>query len=178
MAAAPPDAPEHDRLLGHADEADGIEEYDNKLPTWWVWLFYATIAFGAWYVVDWHVLNDRSQTTAYDEFVAWARETWTPIVPAAVVLDDAAQARGAALYATNCVACHAADATGGTGPNLLDSEWIHGGTPDQINHTIFYGVQGKGMIGWGPLLGPEAVADIASYVHQLGGGEPLPPEAP
>ena len=30
-------------LMDH--EADGIRELDNKLPRWWVWLFYFTIIF-------------------------------------------------------------------------------------------------------------------------------------
>ena len=40
---------DHDRLLAH--EYDGIEEYDNPLPGWWVWVFWATIAFslGYWF---------------------------------------------------------------------------------------------------------------------------------
>src|ERR1041385_710335 len=42
-------------LLDH--EADGIRELDNKLPRWWVWLFYATILFAPIYLVYYHVLG-------------------------------------------------------------------------------------------------------------------------
>ena len=42
-------------LLDH--EADGIRELDNKLPRWWVWLFYLTIIFAAVYMVYYHVLG-------------------------------------------------------------------------------------------------------------------------
>ena len=30
---------------------DGIEEYDNPMPRWWVWVFYATIIWGIGYTV-------------------------------------------------------------------------------------------------------------------------------
>src|SRR5512137_110174 len=46
---------EHPLLLDH--EADGIRELDNKLPRWWVWLFYLTIAFAAVYLAYYHVLG-------------------------------------------------------------------------------------------------------------------------
>jgi cytochrome c oxidase cbb3-type subunit 3 len=53
---------------------------------------------------------------------------------------------------------------GGIGPNLLDTVWIHGGSPEEIRHTIDAGVPAKGMLTWGPILGPEKVAAVASYV--------------
>ena len=41
---------EKDLLLDH--EYDGIKELDNHMPTWWLWLFYFTIAFGVGYEVS------------------------------------------------------------------------------------------------------------------------------
>ena len=160
-----------DRLLGHEDDADGIQEYDNQLPAWWLWLFYVTIAIGVWVFVDWHVLGDKSLAALHAAAVAEAQEKYAPLEPVDVAFTPEAIARGGELYATNCVACHAADGSGGIGPSLLDAEWIHGGTPEAINHTIFYGVDGKGMIGWASILTPEGVAQVSAYVHQLGGGE-------
>ena len=46
--------PNRDRLLDH--EADGIREFDNALPRWWLYGFYLTIVFAAVYVVNYHVL--------------------------------------------------------------------------------------------------------------------------
>jgi cytochrome c oxidase cbb3-type subunit 3 len=54
--------------------------------------------------------------------------------------------------------------TGGIGPNLLDSTWIHGGTPAEIVKTITEGVPAKGMLTWGPILGPEKIGRVAAYV--------------
>ncbi len=75
-----------------------------------------------------------------------------------------AVAAGEAIYTTNCVACHGADLQGGIGPNLIDTEWIHGGTPEAILHTITDGVPEKGMLTWGPILGPEKVNQVTAYV--------------
>ena len=42
-------------LMDH--DVDGIQELDNLLPRWWVWLFYLTIIFGVIYMVYYHVLH-------------------------------------------------------------------------------------------------------------------------
>lgn len=156
-----------DQLLGHADEADGIDEYDNKLPTWWVWLFYFTIAAGVFVFFDWHVVSPKSLAGLYDEQVAIADELYDELLPVDVELSPEAIAAGEALYMTNCVACHAEDGTGGVGANLVDADWIHGGTPDEINHTVFYGVDGAGMAPWAAVLQPEGVAQVSAYVYSL-----------
>jgi cytochrome c oxidase cbb3-type subunit 3 len=160
-----------DQLLGHSDEADGIEEYDNDLPAWWVWLFYGTVAIAVWVFVDWHVVSPKSLSGLYSEEVAIAGEMFPELVPVAVVINDETIAAGAALYASNCVACHEANGTGSIGPNLVDAEWIHGGSPDEIRDTIFFGVEGKPMIGWARNLGADSVSSLAAYVHSLGGGQ-------
>ena len=71
-----------------------------------------------------------------------------------LVVDNQTVAAGEAIFKANCVACHGADMKGGIGPNLLDTLWIHGGTPADIRHTITVGVPDKGMLTWGPILGP------------------------
>ena len=43
------------KLLEH--EADGIKELDNLLPRWWVWLFYLTSIFAAFYLGYYHVFH-------------------------------------------------------------------------------------------------------------------------
>src|SRR6476659_2941745 len=42
-------------LLDH--DYDGIQELDNKLPRWWVWLFNLCIVFAVIYFVYYHVLG-------------------------------------------------------------------------------------------------------------------------
>jgi cytochrome c oxidase cbb3-type subunit 3 len=160
------------RELGHADEADGIEEYDNALPTWWLGLFIGCVIWAAFYAVDYHYGRKRSQTGEYKDEMAAAAATWKQLevkawAPTGNLLVDA----GHDVYMTNCVGCHGATAAGGVGPNLTDATWIHGGTLAAITKTVTEGVPAKGMLTWGPILGPEKVAQVSAYVHALGGGE-------
>ncbi len=165
---------ERDRAMGHAAEADGIEEYDNALPSWWVGLFAVCIVWAGAYTVQYHVTGHRSQRGEYAAELASAeasRPKPTPAPASGATTDDPALVEaGKALFATNCVGCHGATATGGVGPNLTDTAWIHGGTVDAIATTIRDGVPAKGMVTWGPILGEEKVTALAAYVHSLGGG--------
>jgi len=85
----------------------------------------------------------------------------------------AAAQRGAALFATNCAACHGADGKGNRtfgAPNLTDQIWLYGGDRASITDTVTnarYGI----MPSWGQRLDPVTVKMLAAYVHSLGGGE-------
>jgi cytochrome c oxidase cbb3-type subunit 3 len=158
---------ERDVLLGHEDENDGIQEYDNPLPDWWLGLFWATIIFAIGYFVHYHFIADRSPQKALARELAAAEERWaTPETGGeqGLVLSEEAAAAGAQVYATNCVACHLADMTGSIGPNLVDDEWIHGGTPEDIQNVIINGVPEKGMLAWLPIIGAEQVNQVTAYV--------------
>ena len=52
---------ETNRVLGHADESDGIEEYDNPLPDWWLGLLWFTVIWAVAYGVHYHFIGNRSQ---------------------------------------------------------------------------------------------------------------------
>jgi len=156
------------QVLGHADEADGIEEYDNPLPNWWLGLFYLTIAWALVYGVHYHFVAHRSEVKALAAEIEAANRRWPQEAAAAaatsVDMSQESVEAGEVIYKANCVACHGADLKGGIGPNLLDTTWIHGGTPEQILHTIRVGVPEKGMLTWGPILGAAKVAQVAAYV--------------
>ncbi len=159
---------ELNQVLGHADEADGIEEYDNPLPNWWLGLFYFTIVWAIVYGIHYHFVAHRSEVGALAAEMEDARQRWPQEAAAAaaatVDLSAANVEAGEGIFKANCVACHGADMKGGIGPNLLDTIWIHGGTPENIQNTITVGVPDKGMLTWGPILGPEKVAQVAAYV--------------
>lgn len=159
---------ERDRLLGHAADNDGIDEFDNPLPAWWLGLLYASIAFAAVYAADYHFISHRSQTADYEAEIAAAPKAAAPVV--AAVTPERVVA-GKDIFAANCVACHGVELRGGVGPDLTDSIWIHGGTLEEITQVITNGVPEKGMLTWGPILGPEKIAQVAAYVHQSGGGQ-------
>lgn len=80
-------------------------------------------------------------------------------------------ARGAELYATNCVACHGATGTGDPAqgaPNLTDKEWLYGGTREDIAGQIYAG-RGGVMPSWSARFDPATITALTVYVHSLGG---------
>ncbi|HLB05808.1 MAG TPA: cbb3-type cytochrome c oxidase N-terminal domain-containing protein [Thermodesulfobacteriota bacterium] len=165
--------------IGHS--IDGIEEYDNPIPAWLMWLLYATIAFavGYWVIYPgfWPGTAGWSQAKMYDEEVRVAETKYAEIRKKesdiyAILKNPAALAEGKEIYAQNCSPCHGVEAKGdtGIGPNLTDTEWLYGGTPEAIVKTITDGTA-KGMPPWGPQIGPVKVAKVSAYVHTLGGGQ-------
>jgi cytochrome c oxidase cbb3-type subunit 3 len=171
---------ERDKVLGHADEADGIEEYDNPLPDWWLGLLWVTILWSVGYLVHYHFIADRSPQKALAAELVAAESRWPQQAPAAAVLvltEEAAEA-GESVYRANCVPCHGAELKGGIGPSLVDDEWIHGGSPEQIHLTIVNGVPAKGMLAWGPILTAEQINHVTAYVAEQNAkalGRPFPP---
>jgi cytochrome c oxidase cbb3-type subunit 3 len=87
--------------------------------------------------------------------------------------DASASARGAAVFAKNCVACHGADARGNQAmgaPNLTDAIWLYGGDKATIVETVSHG-RGGVMPAWGGRLQSGTIKELALYVHSLGGGK-------
>lgn len=158
-------------VLGHADEADGIEEYDNALPDWWLGLFWFTIVWAALYGGWYHFVGKVSQEKKLAAEVAEAEARWPrkELDAAALDLSPAAVEAGKAVYAQNCVGCHGANLEGGIGPSLVDSVWIHGGQKAAILAVITNGVTEKGMPNWGQMIGDAKVAQVAAYVITTNG---------
>lgn len=171
------------RRLGHTDEADGIDEYDNPLPDWWVGLFWFTIVWALGYGIWYHGLGDRSQVKNLEEEMAAAEVAWpeqaaatADAAAASFAVTPEAVAAGEGVYAMNCVACHGPNLEGGIGPTFLDEEWLHGGQASDVIRTIIEGVPAKGMVPWGGILSPEQINQVAAYViskHSEATGRPL-----
>lgn len=168
---------------------DGIRELDNDLPSWWKYLFYASIVFAVVYMARYHIFNGIDQTQEFEIEIAQAKmaveefkRNNKDLVDAnsVVLLTDAADlAAGKAIYATNCVACHKDTGAGGIGPNLTDEYWILGGGIKNVFHTISEGGRaGKGMIAWKTELKPSEMAQVASYILTLVGTNPAEPKEP
>ena len=172
-------------LMDH--EADGIRELDNKLPRWWVYLFYGTTVFAAVYLLYYHVLGQGDLMAAqYDkemkvgnELKARAMqkfesgmETLEPSKEPVVL------ASGKQTFLRLCAPCHRPDGGGLVGPNLTDDYWIHGSKFSDNVRTIWNGVPEKGMITWKNYLKPAEVYEVASYIYTLRGTHPPNPKPP
>ena len=55
-------AKQKDVLLNH--DYDGIQELDNDMPSWWLWLFYFSIIFSVLYMLHYHVLGTGKSAAA------------------------------------------------------------------------------------------------------------------
>lgn len=167
---------------------DGIKELDNSLPPWWVYLFYATIAFAAIYLVRFEIFKEYNQAQEYEEAVAEAQleiaeykknnKDLVDVNTVELLTDAADLSAGRAIYTANCVACHKADGGGGIGPNLTDDYWILGGGIKNVFKTIMEGGRdGKGMISWRSELSPGEMAQVGSYLLTFQGTTPAEPKA-
>ncbi|WP_026811773.1 cbb3-type cytochrome c oxidase N-terminal domain-containing protein [Arenibacter latericius] len=177
---------EHEIILDH--NYDGIQELDNNLPPWWVYLFYASIVFAIVYMARYHVFGGDTQDMEYERAVAEAqleieeyKKTAKGLVDANTVelLTDASDIKaGEAIYTSNCVACHMADGGGGIGPNLTDEYWILGGSINDVFNTVSEGGRaGKGMVAWKQMLKPLEIAQVSSYIlTELTGTTPANPK--
>lgn len=172
---------EGDLLLHH--DYDGIKELDNVLPPWWVYLFYGCIAFALIYMVRFHVLGHDDQTAEFNKAMAEAKiavEEYKKTAPdvmdkekVTLLTEKADLDAGKAIYETNCVACHRADAGGAIGPNLTDNQWILGGGIKNVFNTVMEGGRdGKGMVAWKASIKPSDIQKVASYVLSLQGTNP------
>jgi cytochrome c oxidase cbb3-type subunit 3 len=152
--------------MGHADEADGIEEYDNPLPDWWLGLFWLCILWAIGYTVHYHFIANRSQEARFEAEMAAAAAMFPAAAAADVVfaMTPEAIAGGEGIFTTYCVACHGQNLEGFIGPNLLDDEWIHGNRPENLVRVIREGVLEKGMTPWEGILTPEQMNHAAAYV--------------
>lgn len=146
---------------GH--EWDGIQELNNPLPKWWLYVFYATILFSVvWAVLYPSVPFFRSHFggvlgyTQRDEVArnlreaagsqAVYRDRIQNLDVVAVRADEElrrfAVAGGRVLFAENCAGCHQSGGVGTKGyPSLADDDWLWGGSLTDIEHTLRVGIR-------------------------------------
>lgn len=156
---------------------DGIEEFDNKLPNWWLWIMYGSIVFGLCYWIVFHTLQIRSlPREKFAQEMLAAQEVELARVAASGVSNEslvmmsempAKVAEGREIFVKHCVACHLDDARGLVGPNLTDDAWIHGCQPMDMLKTVSDGVAAKGMPSWANQLGPTRMQAVVSYIFTL-----------
>ena len=171
---------------------DGIQEYDKRLPNWWLNTLYITIVFwvGYWAYYEWFhvgltgpqvvdtamakIRTERLASAQLDDSSLWQMSQNPAFVEA-----------GKAIYLSNCAACHLASLRGKSesdtaiGPDLTDQTWVHGGKPTEIYRLIDQGVLTKGMPTWGPVLGGRKISEVTAYILSMHKeGEPILPVEP
>jgi cytochrome c oxidase cbb3-type subunit 3 len=201
---------EKDALSGQdttGHEWDGVKELNTPLPTWWVYTFWATIVFAvvycalypAWPWFGGHTQGllgywSRAQLSRELEAQAKERAVFVDRIRSTPLADirknpelfNFAVAGGRSAFQTNCMPCHGAGGAGSVGfPNLVDDDWLWGGTLDQIYTTIQHGIRNtddksrNSMMprfgADGVLSGPQ-VAAVTDYVLSLSGHGKATPE--
>ena len=184
---------------------DGIEEYDNPMPRWWVWVFYATIVWGVGYSIAypaWPLIKeatpgllgsssradveaeiagvDAANAAIKDKLIA----TDLNAIGADTELAGFAERAGAAVFRTNCAQCHGSGAAGFEGkgyPNLLDDDWLWGGTMEDIHLTVTHGIRNTTdpdarysempKFGTDGILDETQIAQVAEHVLAISGQE-------
>lgn len=179
---------------------DGIEEWNNPLPRWWVWTFYVTIAWGLIYTIlypAWPLVDRATQglwggsartevaadiasfEAANAEINAKLAAADLTTVSADADLQNYAFNAGAAVFRTWCAQCHGSGAAGAKGyPNLLDNDWLWGGDVEAIHQTIAYGVRSdhddtrySEMPAFGEWMAEEEIAALTQHVLAISGQE-------
>ena len=156
------DEPTGTSTVGH--EWDGIEELNTPLPRWWLWTFYACIAWAAVYVVlypAWPMVNSATRgvlgwssrgdlamemkdhnLARAPVFTAIAATPITDLAAKPALMEAAIQGGGAA-FKVHCVQCHGAGGAGVVGlyPSLTDDDWLWGGDLAAIETTLIHGIR-------------------------------------
>ncbi len=182
-------AKETNQVFDH--DFDGIQEYDNPLPPWWLILFYITIIWGVVYIAYFHVFGmgdlskaeyEKEMAAAEAQMQAVSEQLSSSPQPAVVLLTGAeAISAGKAVFNKpgQCVSCHGAMGEGLIGPNLTDDYWINGdGSITAIIKVVTEGVPAKGMIPWGSVLKPADINYVSQYLLTFQGTNPPNGKAP
>ena len=171
-------------LAGH--DADGITEFDNDMPLWWLVGFIFTVVFAVGYIVQYHLADGPSSKQEYEQEVAAFNQSQEPPGTVKEVVfnpftDAASLDAGRTVFngaANTCFTCHRNDLGGIVGPNLTDEFWMHGGDLKAIMTSIKTGYPEKGMqpFGTNARLSDRQVLQVASYILSLRDSHPPNPK--
>lgn len=194
------DEPRIDDLTGRptmGHDFDGIEELNTPMPRWWLITFYLTIIWGVAYTIAypaWPMLkgatagllgystrgevvtqiaeHEAANATLVAELLAANLDDFDPQSD----LHRYAVARGSSVFRAQCSQCHGAGAAGSVGfPNLLDNDWLWGGTLDEIAFSVRHGIRNEtdgdarwsAMPAFGDVLEPAEISAIADFIPTL-----------
>lgn len=157
---------------------DGIEEYNKRLPNWWLFTLYITIAFGIgywfYYAQTGLPMPDGDRVEAEIARIQAIKMTSDIVIADgnlwAMSQNEVFTTAGRETFESLCAACHLSSLKGKSespaaiGPDLTDEEWIHGGAPVALYHVVDAGVLAKGMPPWGAMLGTKKTAEVVAYI--------------
>lgn len=162
---------------------DDLQELNNPLPRWWLYMFYLLIAFGIVYLVlypglgkfagAWNWSSGSAYLQEKDRLDAAFNAQFEPyrtLDIVAVAADPKAVKMGENLFLTYCAQCHGSDGQGTQDfPNLTDKEWLWGGDPDSLKQSINNGFTAVMPAMGDAVGGEEGAKQVAHYVLSLGG---------
>ncbi len=176
---------EPDDLTGH--NYDGIEEYDNPLPIWWLATFIGTVIFSFIYWMHYEISDGPTLVDELQIEMAKIEKlnggtslpTESEEVLQLLLNSKEVLATGKAAYEAKCAVCHGAELQGIIGPNLVDEYWIHGkGKLADISNVIKKGVLDKGMPGWESMMKADEISSVVAFIGKQTGSNPQNPKAP
>ncbi len=177
----------HDDDVAEGEELhhsfDGIVEYNNPLPQWWLMMFYGTIVFAFIYLALYPGLGSYKGALGWTSVNQWEHEMekadnrfdrifedYASISIEDLAKDPEAIKVGQRLFGNNCALCHGSDAHGAVGfPNLTDTDWLYGGKVDTIKTTITNGRNGNMPTMAAAVGDAAAIKDVAAHVLSLSG---------
>lgn len=193
------DEPTGVETTGHS--WDGIEELNNPLPRWWLWTLYGCIIWGIGYSIAypaWPMLSGATtgllgystrgevaqQIVEHEkknqDLVAQLVAADLSELPAGSDLHRYGVARGGSVFRAQCSQCHGSGAAGSKGyPNLLDDNWLWGGSVDEISATVAHGIRNETdedahfsqMPAFDDILESTDITAVVEYVISLSANE-------
>ena len=169
---------------------DGIQEYDQRLPNWWLMVLWASIVLFVVYYAIYYSFDllptstesmDKREKEIYAQREAAVKKMMSTLNDDVLVnlwAEDAeVLAKGKQVYAQHCAPCHGPDykSNGGlTARSLVDGEWAYGSTPMDVYNIILKGTpaDSKGykdvmrMPPW-EQLGPEQVSQVTAFIISI-----------
>ena len=144
---------------------DGIQELNNPLPRWWLWLFYLTIVWSVIYMVimpafplvtsytkgligssqrEQVLVDYQSDVDQRAEFGSKLVEATFDEINSTPQLLEFALANGESAFGDNCAPCHGSGGIGSVGyPNIQDDVWLWGGKIEDIYYSVNYGIRAE-----------------------------------
>jgi len=166
-----------DKVFDH--DFDGIQEYDNPMPSWWLAIFGVSIIWAVFYFAWYQLGPGESPTQRLDrEVLAQRTAEAVAALQAGEPSDDAMAAlarhpvyarEGAALFESHCATCHGINGEGLIGPNLTDDAWLHGGSAADIYAVVKDGLFDQGCPASSWTMRPDEMFKVTAFVTTLRG---------